>query len=35
MQTVRDADGETYLLVKRSGDSSRVRDPGTGEERYV
>ena len=35
MQTVRDADGQTYLLVKRSGDSSRVRDPETGEERYV
>lgn len=35
MQTVRDADGDTYLLVKRSGESSRVRDPETGEERYV
>ena len=35
MQTVRDADGETYLLVKRSAESSRVRDPSTGEERYV
>ena len=35
MQTVRDADGETYLLVKRSAESSRVRDPTTGEERYV
>ncbi|WP_049984381.1 hypothetical protein [Halorubrum sp. BV1] len=35
MQTVRDADGETYLLVKRSAESSRVRDPATGEERYV
>ncbi|WP_066412523.1 DUF7346 family protein [Halorubrum aethiopicum] len=35
MRTVRDADGETYLLVKRSGESSRVRDPETGEERYV
>ena len=35
MQTVRDGDGETYLLVKRSGESSRVRDPATGAERYV
>ncbi|MDS0293448.1 DUF7346 family protein [Halogeometricum luteum] len=35
MQTVRDGDGKRYLLVKRSGDSSRVRDPETGEERYV
>lgn len=35
MQTVRDADGETYLLVKHSAESSRVRDPATGTERYV
>jgi len=35
MQTVRDAAGETYLLVKRSAESSRVRDPATGAERYV
>lgn len=35
MQTVRDGDGETYLLVKRSAESSRVRDPLTGAERYV
>jgi hypothetical protein len=35
MQTVRDADGKTYLLVKRSAESSRVRDPATGTERYV
>ncbi len=35
MRTVRDADGTTYLLVKRSGESSRVRDPETGTERYV
>lgn len=35
MQTVRDADGGTYLLVKRSEESSRVRDPHTGAERYV
>lgn len=35
MQTVRDADGETCLLIKRSAESSLVRDPTTGEERYV
>jgi hypothetical protein len=35
MQTVRDGDGDTYLLVKRSAESSRVRDPDTGAERYV
>ena len=35
MQTVRDADGDTYLLVKRSAESSRVRDPATGAERHV
>ncbi|OYR55929.1 DUF7346 family protein [Halorubrum halodurans] len=35
MRTVRDADGDTYLLVKRSGESSRIRDPETGAERYV
>jgi len=35
MQTVRDADGDTYLLVKRSAESSRVRNPTTGEERHV
>jgi len=35
MQTVRDPNGDTYLLVKRSAESSRVRDPDTGEERYV
>ncbi|PSQ15122.1 hypothetical protein BRD00_15305 [Halobacteriales archaeon QS_8_69_26] len=35
MQTVRDGDGRRYLLVKRSGESSLVRDPATGEERYV
>lgn len=28
-------EGERYLLVKSSGDSSLVRDPRTGEERYV
>jgi hypothetical protein len=35
MQTVRDADGRRLLLVKRSADSSLVRDPATGDERYV
>lgn len=35
MRTVEDTDGSRYLLVKRSGESSRVRDPGTGEERYL
>jgi hypothetical protein len=35
MRTVRDAAGGRYLLVKRSGESSLVRDPETGEERYL
>ena len=35
MRTVRDDEGDRYLLVKRSTESSRVRDPETGEERYV
>ncbi|MDL5361531.1 hypothetical protein [Halalkalicoccus sp. NIPERK01] len=35
MQTVEDGDGARYLLLKRSGSSSLVRDPETGEERYV
>lgn len=35
MRTVRDTDGTAYLLVKQSSDSSRVRDPETGTERYV
>lgn len=35
MRTVQDTDGTAYLLLKRSSDSSRVRDPETGEERYV
>lgn len=34
MRTVRAGDTR-YLLVKRSGDSSLVRDPANGEERYV
>jgi len=35
MRTVRDADGDRYILLKESAESSRVRDPGTGEERHV
>ncbi|RLM94515.1 hypothetical protein D3D02_00595 [Halobellus sp. Atlit-38R] len=35
MQTVRDDAGDRYLLIKRSAESSRVRDPETGEERYL
>lgn len=35
MRTVEDGDGTRYLLVKRSGDASLVRNPATGEERYV
>ena len=35
MRTVRGPEGERYLLVKRSGESSRVRDPETGEERHL
>ena len=35
MRTVRDSEGDRYLLVKQSGDSSLVRDPESGTERYV
>jgi hypothetical protein len=35
MQTVRDESGERYLLVDSSEESSRVRDPATGEEHTV
>jgi hypothetical protein len=35
MRTVRDAAGKRYVLVKQSSDASRVRDPETGDERYV
>lgn len=35
MQTVRDEDGRRYLRLKRSGESSLVRDPETGERRHV
>jgi hypothetical protein len=34
MRTVRDSSGKTYLLVKESSDSCKVRDPETGEEFY-
>ncbi|MEF8840530.1 MAG: hypothetical protein V5A62_02735 [Haloarculaceae archaeon] len=35
MRTVEDGSGKRYVLLKRSGDASLVRDPITGEERYV
>lgn len=35
MRTVRDADGNHFLLLKESSESSRVRDPETGEERHL
>jgi hypothetical protein len=35
VRTVEDGSGTQYVLLKRSGDSSLVRDPVTGEERYV
>lgn len=35
MRTVETSDGERYLLVKRSSESSRVRDPATGEEQFL
>ncbi len=35
VQTVRDEEGTEYLLVKQSGESSRVRDPETGTEQYL
>ncbi|MFB6178381.1 MAG: hypothetical protein ABEI77_01495 [Halorientalis sp.] len=35
MRSVRDESGTHYLLLKQSGESSRVRNPETGEERYV
>lgn len=34
-QTVRDGDGNQYLLLKRSSESSLVRDPATGERRHL
>lgn len=35
MQTVRDDAGNRYLLLKHSDESSLVRDPDTGEKRYL
>jgi hypothetical protein len=35
MRSVRDESGQRYLLLKESGDASRVRDPETGAEHYV
>lgn len=35
MRTVRADDGSRYLLQKRSGDTSLVCDPATGEEHYI
>lgn len=35
MKTVRDDDDKRYLLLKRTGDASLVRDPETGNECYV
>ena len=35
MRTVRDSEGDRYLLVKQSDDSSLVRDPDSGAERYI
>ena len=35
MQTVKDTEGSRYLLLKHSGESSLVRNPETGEERYI
>jgi len=35
MRVVEDVTGRRHLLLKRSTDSSLVRDPQTGEERYL
>ena len=35
MKRVRDTDGRTYHLLKRSGDSALVRDVESGVERYL
>lgn len=35
MRTVRDEEGTRYLLVKRSSSASLVRNPETGETRYL
>lgn len=34
-QTVRDDEGNEYLLVKRSGEASLVRDPETGKRQHL
>ncbi|MCL9815098.1 DUF7346 family protein [Natranaeroarchaeum aerophilus] len=35
MRTVRDSSGKYYVVVKSSTDSSLVRDPDDGSERYI
>jgi hypothetical protein len=35
MRTVRDDTGRRYLLLKESAEACLVRDPETGEERYI
>ena len=35
MRTVADADGNRYLLLKQSSETSLVRDPETGTEQYI
>lgn len=35
MRTVRDESGKRYLLLKRSREASLVRDPESGEHRYL
>ncbi|MFB6228832.1 MAG: hypothetical protein ABEH88_09785 [Halobacteriales archaeon] len=35
MRTVRDDAGRRYLLLKESAEACLIRDPDTGEERYV
>lgn len=35
MRTVRDASGRRYVVEKESAESSRVRDPETGERRHL
>jgi len=35
MRTVRDGDGNRYLLLKESGDASLVRDPESGEQLHL
>jgi hypothetical protein len=35
VRTVRDDDGRRYVLLKRSGESSLVRDPESGDRRHL